>query len=495
MKGQYAMKRNIALLLVFVMLLLAACETAQLPADGTTPSTSATTPSGTEATQDDTTGAAEDTTQQPSTDGTTTSTEDGAAGSTEPSTKPTEPTKPTGGNSSTDGTEQPTTQPTQPTQQPTQPPTQPPQPTEGTKPSDPPAPSVNLSLDKTDISLDVGKTETITATYSGASGTPTWNIDSGSNVVAISGSGKSITVTAKAAGTAIISAHYGGKTAQCAVTVTNPAPTVGTLTINTPANTVVYVGETLQLNFSYTGDKSTLDFVSLSTSILTVTDDGLVLGKSAGAAIIEVYCGDTYLNSVRIKVENKSGGSTGPAAEKIVLDSTTAPWKGVAGNYMEFTAHAKTSGDPQTVTASSSNTSVATVSLVSTSGSNWCTFKVSFKGGGSTTITITSKDGKASTSYTVNVSGSYSCNPGGGQLTPEQWAYCATQVMVANGITESKTSSYTVATLSASELTWSTARNNGEYHARRTWTNGRQYGSITYEGVNEDGLYVFYLRN
>ena len=363
------------------------------------------------------------------------------------------------------------------------------------KVTNPPAPTVELSISEAPSTIEVGKSFTLTVNYSGGSGDPKIYLKQGStaNVQFGNLANKKVSVTAKAAGDAYITVEYGGKTAQCYVKVTNPAPTVGTLTINTPANTVVYVGETLQLNFSYTGDKSTLDFVSLSTSILTVTDDGLVLGKSAGAAIIEVYCGDTYLNSVRIKVENKSGGSTGPAAEKIVLDSTTAPWKGVAGNYMEFTAHAKTSGDPQTVTASSSNTSVATVSLVSTSGSNWCTFKVSFKGGGSTTITITSKDGKASTSYTVNVSGSYSCNPGGGQLTPEQFVSAANGVMQANGASISTGAGYRVLTLDATQLTWSNARSYGEGWVREFYPKGITRMGLSYEGVNDEGKHVFHI--
>ena len=403
------MKRYIALLLV-VMLLLAACGTTQPPADGTTPSTSATTgstePDGTEATQDDTTTATEVVTQ-PTTGETTTSTES-AGGSTEPSTKPTEPTKPTGGNSSTDGTEQPTTQPTQPTQQPTQPPTQPTQPTEGTKPSD-------------------------------------------------------------------------------------PTPTVGTLTINTPANTTISVGETLQLDYTYTGNKSDLSFSVFDDEVLSINSSGVITGKAAGTSNVYVNFGSTRLGSVRIKVVEKSGGSTAPAAEKIVVDGTSAPWQCVAGNYMTLTAHAKTSGDPQTVTVTSSNTSVATVSHQSTSGSNWCTFKISCHGGGHTTITITSKDGKATASYSLSVASGYSCNPGSGQLTPEQFVSAVNGVMKENGATIDTSMGYRVATLDASQLTWSNARSSGEAYMREFWGNGKTRMGISYQGTNEDGQHVFHI--
>ena len=229
------------------------------------------------------------------------------------------------------------------------------------------------------------------------------------------------------------------------------------------------------------------------SNVLSVSNTGLITGKAAGKTDIYIHAGNTRLGSVRIKVEKSGGSETGPAAEKIVLDGTTAPWMGVAGNYMTFTAHAKTSGSNQKVTATSSNTSVATVSLQSTSGSNWCTFKVSFKSGGSTTITITSEDGKASTSYTVSVSGGYSCNPGGGQLTPEQFVSAANGVMQANGATISTGAGYRVLTLDASQLTWSNARSFGEGWVREFWPNGITRMGLSYQGVNEDGKHIFYI--
>ena len=352
-----------------------------------------------------------------------------------------------------------------------------------------PTPTVNLSLEKTTISLEVGKTATITATYSGASGKPAWS-STDTSVATVDSNGK---VTAKKAGTAYITASYGGKNAQCFVTVTAPTPTVGTLTINTPANTTISVGETLQLDYTYTGNKSDLSFSVFDDEVLSINSSGVITGKAAGTSNVYVNFGSTRLGSVRIKVVEKSGGNTAPAAEKIVVDGTSAPWQCVAGNYMTLTAHAKTSGDPQTVTVTSSNTSVATVSHQSTSGSNWCTFKISCHGGGHTTITITSKDGKATASYSLSVASGYSCNPGSGQLTPEQFVSAVNGVMKENGATISTGAGYRVITLATSELTWSKARSIGESHMREFWGNGKTRMGLSYQGTNEDGNHVFHI--
>ena len=354
---------------------------------------------------------------------------------------------------------------------------------------------VRISLNKTSITLEVGETSTLTASYNGTKSL-TWSSDN--TAVATVSNGK---VTAKGAGTATIKVTDGSVTATCKVTVTavpeETKPSVGELTIKTPKGTVVYVGETLQIEYTYTGDKSALTFKASNASVLTVNNSGLVTAVQAGRTNVNVYHGDTLLGSVGLVVQEKPA-ETGPAlkAESISTSNFTGPYfngvSGVVGNYMTFTALAKTSGDNQAVTATSSNSGVATVSRVSVGSSNVCTFKVSFVGTGSTTITITSEDGCASTSYTLNVKGGYS-SAMGGQLTPEQFVACVNGIMAENGATINTSVGYRVLTLTDAELTGSKARAYAESWVREFWPNGIRSMGLAYQGVNEDGNHVFYI--
>ena len=353
-----------------------------------------------------------------------------------------------------------------------------------------------LSLAKSTLTLEVGATSTLSYEYTG-SGKLTWS-SSDTSIASVS-NGK---VTAKSAGTVTITLSDGKLSDTCKVTVNAPAPTeppapaVGELTINTPANTELYVGDTLSLDYTYTGDKSALTFQSVQTSFLTVNNSGVVTGVKAGKTNVRVYHGETLLGSVRLVVVAKPVEEDKPAAERIEATSFTGPYfngtSGVVGNYMTFVAFAKTSGNNQAVTASSSNSGVASVSMVSEGSSCKRTFKVSFNGTGSATITITSEDGKVSTSYTINVKGGYS-SAMSGQLTPEQFVSCANGIMSENGVSINTSIGYIVATYTDEKLTGSRARSLAEGYVREFWPKGIRSMGVSYQGVNEDGKHVFYI--
>ena len=268
---------------------------------------------------------------------------------------------------------------------------------------------------------------------------------------------------------------------------------VGELTIKTPAGTTIYVGETLQIEYTYTGDKSALTFKSNDTSVLTVNNSGKVTGVGVGETRVAVYHGDTMVGRVRLVVEQKVSK---PVAKSISVSNITGPYfegtSGVVGNYMTFTANAKTDGDRQAVTASSSNSGVASIELVSVGSSNKCKFKVKFKGAGSATITITSEDGKASKSYTVNVKGGYS-SAKSGTLSPEEFVSCVNGIMKENGASISTSMGYRVLTLTDGELTGSKARSYAEGYVREFWPNGIRSMGLSYQGTDENGNHVFYI--
>ena len=275
-------------------------------------------------------------------------------------------------------------------------------------------------------------------------------------------------------------------------------PAVGELNIKTAAGTTIYVGESLQIEYTYTGDKSALTWKSNDTSILTVNNSGKVTGVGVGETRVAVYHGDTMVGRIRLVVEEKvvETEPAKPKAEKVIADSFTGPYfegtSGVVGNYMTFKATAKTSGDNQSVTATSSNSDVVSVERTNVGGSNRCTFKVKFKGAGSATITITSEDGNASKSYTITVKSSYS-SAKSGSLSPEEFVSCVNGIMKENGAKISTSMGYLVETLSADKLTGSNARSFAEDYVRDFWPDGIRSMGMSYQGVNEDGNHVFYI--
>ena len=276
-----------------------------------------------------------------------------------------------------------------------------------------------------------------------------------------------------------------------------PEPEVGELVIKTATDTVVYVGESLQIEYTYTGDKSALTWTSGDTSVLTVNSSGKVTAVSAGKTRVYIYHGDTQVGRVRLVIEEKPAPTEPkPVAKSIKASSFTGPYfdgiKGVVGNYMTFKAYAKADDDGQAVTAKSSDTSVATVERTSVDNGNVCKFKVKFKGSGSCTITLTSEDGNASKSYTLTVKGSYS-SARSGQLSPEEFVECVNGIMKENGATISTSMGYRVETFSDDELTGSRARNLAEGYMRDFWPDGISSMGLSYQGTNEDGKHVFYI--
>ena len=343
---------------------------------------------------------------------------------------------------------------------------------------------VNLTVSPTSLNLVVGNTSTLTYSYNGT-GTLSWSSDN-TSVVTVS-NGK---VTAKAAGNAKVTVTDGNKSATCSITVT--APVTASLKINTKEDTVVLVGNTLQIDYTYTGNKS-LTWTSGDTSVLTVDGSGKVTAKAAGWATVKVTDG-TLTKRVTLEVKEQD---TRPLATSLVEMSHNAPlYDGVtkyAGDYMTFQVYAMPEEANRLVTVTSNNSSVVSVSYNADSRNITCV-TLNFKSAGTATVTITSADGNKSKSYSITVKGSYACNPGSGILTPEQFVNCFNGVTRALGMNNDYTpSGYLVLTLSASELTWSRVRREAEAEFHHWYQVGMRCLVLTYEGPNADGNHVFYV--
>lgn len=148
----------------------------------------------------------------------------------------------------------------------------------------------SISLNKSSLEIFVGNTETLTATVNPADATEktvVWASDNRSVASVSEG-----TIAAKSAGTVTISAMANGQCATCVVTV-NPVLVTG-VSLN-KTSTSLHVGSAESLSATVTPSNATNKNVSWSssnTSVATVDDKGLIIGKSTGTARITVRTED-----------------------------------------------------------------------------------------------------------------------------------------------------------------------------------------------------------
>jgi uncharacterized protein YjdB len=260
-------------------------------------------------------------------------------------------------------------------------------------------PVKSVSLDEKSITLDIGDSETLTATVLPAYATNKeldWNSDD-TDVATVSDG----TITGVAAGTAkiTVTTKDGNKTDYCTVTV-NAAHIhipVTAVSINNKPSSPIAVNGTLTLTKTITPTDATntaVTWSSSNTAIATVSQSGVVTGKANGTATITVTAADTTngtitdscpvtVNSINVAVTSVSLNKSSTAILVNNTDTLTATVE-------------PSNATNKKVTWQSSNTSIATVST---------TGVVTGKAVGQTTITVTTEDGNftASCAVTVNV--------------------------------------------------------------------------------------------
>ena len=255
------------------------------------------------------------------------------------------------------------------------------------KPDGPITPSVvavsSVSLSKTEAELVVGNTLQLTATVSPSNATDktlTWN-SSSSTIASVSPTGL---VTAKAEGSANITASCGGKSATCKLTVKKPIVAVTSVELDKPEITLD-AEETYTLKATVKPDNATDKTVTWASSkpdIATVDNNGKVTGVNNGVASVTATSGGKSAScKVNVVVKVKS----------ITLSQTTATIS-VGEDPLILTATiSPDNAADKTVTWSTNNASVATVS----------NGKVTAVTAG--TATITAKAGDKSATCTVTV--------------------------------------------------------------------------------------------
>ena len=152
----------------------------------------------------------------------------------------------------------------------------------------------SVTLDKTDLTLDVNGTANLTATVKpddATTKTVTWKSDN-EGVAIVDNNGN---VTAKAAGTATITATVDGKSASCKVTV-NGQTTVPVASVELNQTTLELIaGKEATLTATVKPDNATnrtVAWESNATNVATVDNNGKVTAKAEGTAIITAKAGD-----------------------------------------------------------------------------------------------------------------------------------------------------------------------------------------------------------
>lgn len=310
-------------------------------------------------------------------------------------------------------------------------PTQPDNPGGGTSTK---VPLQSISLNQTSVTLEKGKTTTLSVAYNPSNTTDnkavTWS-SSNTNIATVSNG----VITAKAKGTAAITATVNGKTASCSVFVNETGAEIPLQSISlsqTACTLQVDNQQSLSVTYnpSNTTDSKSVTWISSNPSVATVNASGVVTAFAAGTATITAKVGSkTATCTVTVQAKPAQG----------TLGTITASWPErdtTAARYTEikFTVeNAKTDGVTFTADSglsiirtekeskSSTETEYTVTVLADRSGTynlvghadNTTTVKVNVE-----RLTITSPDGQNVTIDTRDTQTiTYMLNASGGNIT------------------------------------------------------------------------------
>ena len=259
-------------------------------------------------------------------------------------------------------------------------------------------PITEISLDKSSATLTEGETTTLTATVLPENTTygksVKWS-SSNSEVATVDANG---TVTAKRAGTAVITAtSTNGKTAGCTVTVSKKEIPITEISLDKSSATLTE-GETTTLTATVLPENTTygksVKWSSSNSEVATVDANGTVTAKRAGTAVITATSTNGKTAGCTVTVSKKEIPITETSLDKSSATLTEGETTTLVATVLpENTTYGKS------VKWSSSNVAVATVDLMG---------KVTAKSAGTAIITATSENGKtASCTVTVNKKDTY----------------------------------------------------------------------------------------
>ena len=255
-----------------------------------------------------------------------------------------------------------------------------------------------VRLNKSTETLTEGETTTLTATVLPENTTDSKSVSwrsSNSEVATVDANG---TVTAKRAGTAVITAtSTNGKTAGCTVTVSKKEIPITEISLDKSSATLTE-GETTTLTATVlpenTTDSKNVSWRSSNSEVATVDANGTVTAKRAGTAVITATSTNGKTAGCTVTVSKKEIPIT-----EISLDKSSATLTEGETTTLVATVLPENTTYGKSVKWSSSNVAVATVDLMG---------KVTAKSAGTAIITATSENGKtASCTVTVNKKDTY----------------------------------------------------------------------------------------
>ena len=244
-----------------------------------------------------------------------------------------------------------------------------------------PKPIETIILNKTDITLTKGTSETLQAIINPSDTTDDKTLkwtSSNPNIATVDNTGK---VTAVGGGTATITVKsQNGKEASCEVKVTSK---IESISLN-KSNITLSKGtsETLKatINPSDTTDDKTLKWTSSNPNIATVDNTGKVTAVGGGTATITVKSQNGKEASCEVKVTSK--------IESISLNKSNITLSKGTSETLKATINPSDATDAKTLTWKSEDENIAKVD-----GNG----KVTGVGTGTTNITVTTSNGKSAT--------------------------------------------------------------------------------------------------
>jgi uncharacterized protein YjdB len=249
----------------------------------------------------------------------------------------------------------------------------------------------SVEISSTTLNLTEGDKQTLAATVKpddATDKTVTWS-SSAANIAEVNASTGE--VTAKAAGSATITATAGGVSVTCAVTVAAKIIDATGVTV-TPATLSIMVGEEQTLAAAVAPDDATDKTVTWSSNAANIAEvnatTGKVTAKAAGSATITATTANGKTASCNVTVKPIEANSVTVTPATLILE---------VGATQTLSASVEPDNAPdKTVTWSSSDANIAEV--------NASTGEVTAKAAGWATITAATTNGKTATS-TVTVTG------------------------------------------------------------------------------------------
>ncbi len=317
----------------------------------------------------------------------------------------------------------------------------------------------SLSLNKTELTIEKGKSETLTATVSPSDATDktvSWK-SSNTSVATVDQNGK---VTAVNAGSAVITVTTkdGSKTATCNVTVVIPVTSVSLnkteLTIEKGKSEIL----TAAVSPSDATDK-TVSWKSSNTSVVTVDQNGRVTAVGAGSAVITVTTNDgsktaTCNVTVVIPVTSVSLNKTELTIEKGKSETLTA-------------TVSPSDATDKTVSWKSSNTSVVTVDQNG---------RVTAVNAGSAVITVTTKDGSKTATCNVTV-----------VIPVTSVSLNKTELTIEKGKSETLTATVSPSDATDKAVTWQSSNTAVATVDQNGKVTAKELGNVTITVTTKDG--------